>query len=105
MQPKQKHPRAPRLLVDRRSSAVATMTANPNLTTSVDAARQTATALAAAQPLVHYFDPYGGFFRVGRVIESHTVSRGKRKGTVLLTITTMPSGQVTRSSDEVKWVQ
>ena len=105
MQVKQKHPRAPRILVGRRSPADAAITSDPNLTTSADADRETATAQQAALPLVHYFDPYGGFFRVGRVIDSHTVSRGKRKGTVLLTINTMPSGQVTRSSDEVKWVQ
>jgi hypothetical protein len=105
MQLKQKNPRTPRVLVDRRSSTFPAISSNPNLNTSVEVARETATALPATLPLVHYFDPYGGFFRVGRVIASHTVSRGKRKGTVLLTITAMPSGQVTRSSDEVKWVQ
>jgi hypothetical protein len=98
---KQKHPRAPRVLVDRRSSAI---TSNPNLTTSVDATRETATLLEATRPLVHYFDSYGGFWRIGRVIASHAETRGKRKGTVVLTIATMPNGQVTRSRDEVEIV-
>jgi len=60
MQLKRKHPRAPRVLLDRRSSALAAIIPNPNLTTSVDAA-EIATTLKATRPLVRYFDGYGGF--------------------------------------------
>jgi hypothetical protein len=93
------------VLVDRRSSILATIISNPNLTTSVDAARKIATTLKATQPLVRYFDPYGGFSRIGRVIASHAMTRGRRKGTVVLTIATMPNGQVIRNSDQVELVK
>jgi hypothetical protein len=94
-----------RVLVDRRSSVLATILSNRNLTTSVDAARKIATTLKATHPLVRYFDPYGGFSRIGRVIASHAMTRGKRKGTILLTIATMPNGQVIRNSNEVELVK
>jgi hypothetical protein len=105
MQIKSKHPRAPRVLVDRRPPALAAIVSNPNLTTSVEVARETAALLWATRPMVHYFDPYGGFSRIGRVVASHTVTRGKRKGTIVLTIATMPKGQLTLNSNEVEMVQ
>jgi hypothetical protein len=98
---KRKHPRAPRVLVDRRSSAI---TANPDLTTSVDAARETATALEATQPLVRYPDHRGGFSRIGRLTASCTVKRERDKGMVIMTIVSMLNQTLTFSSDEVEFV-
>jgi hypothetical protein len=46
MQIKRKHPRTSRLMVDRRSPAPAAIISNSNLTTSGDAARQTAAPTA-----------------------------------------------------------
>ena len=105
MQVAQKTSRAPRSLVGDKSSALAPSAYHANLTTSADSTRETATHLWATRPMVHYFDPYGGFSRVGQVIAFHAVARGKRKGTVVLTIATMPNGQVTRNSDEVEMVK
>jgi hypothetical protein len=105
MQVAQKTPRAPRSHVGRRPPALAAVNSNPNSTTSVEVARETAALLWATRPMVHYFDPYGGFSRIGQVISAHFVSRGKRKGTVILTIAAVPKGLVTRDSAEVEILQ
>jgi hypothetical protein len=100
-----KHPRAPRLPADRRSSALSISLANPDLTTPLKPTPEDATTLKATQRLVHYFDDRGGFWRLGRLMCSHTVTRGRHKGQVILTIATVHNRQVTRNGDEVKWVQ
>jgi hypothetical protein len=38
-------------------------------------------------------------------MSSRTVTRGRHKGQVILTIATVLNRQVTRNGDEVRWVQ
>jgi hypothetical protein len=59
----------------------------------------------ATQRLLYYFDDRGGFWRLGRLMSSHTVTRGRHKSAVILTIATVLNRQVTRNIDEIKWVQ
>jgi hypothetical protein len=62
-------------------------------------------ALEAPQPLVRYFDPHHGFYRVGWLMSSRTLKRGRQKGRVILTIAAIPNGQVmTRNGDGVEIV-
>jgi len=97
-----KHPRAPRVLVDRRSPVLATIISNPNLNTSPAAIRETATLLWATRPMVHYFHAYGGYSRVGQVVGYRAVTRGCHKGRVVLTIETALNKLVKRNGDEVE---
>ena len=59
----------------------------------------------AIQALVYYPDHRGGFSRIGRVIATHVVTRGKRKGRVVLIIETALKQRVTRDGDEVELVK
>jgi hypothetical protein len=61
--------------------------------------------LYAPQCLVRYFDERGGFYRVGRLLSSHTVTRGRRKGQIVLTIISALNHLLTRSKDEVEIVK
>ena len=62
-------------------------------------------ALEATKHLVRYFDNRGGFWRIGRLISSHAVTRGRHKGRVTLTIATALNQRLTRNTDEVETVQ
>jgi hypothetical protein len=62
-------------------------------------------ALESPQPLVRYFDDRGGFFRVGRVTDSHAATRGRHKGRIIITILTELNQRVTRNGDEVELVK
>jgi hypothetical protein len=101
----QKTPRAPRLPAGRESSALAVSISNPNLAGALVATPEDAPTLEAAQRLVQYFDDRGGFWRVGHLIASRTVTHGRHKGQVILTIATVLNRRVTRNGDEVKWVR
>jgi hypothetical protein len=96
--------RTPRSPIDRESSAVAVIAPNTNLTTSNKVARACTPALNAPQSLVKYFDERGGFWRVGRLLSSRKVNRGRQKGQTILTIDSALHRMVTRNADEVEWV-
>jgi hypothetical protein len=99
-----KQSRSPRFIVVDTSSALTPNISHPNLTT-IEGARDTATAPEATRPLVRYFDDHHGFWRVGWLISSRTVARGRQKGKVILTIVSVRNQRLTRYSDEVEAVQ
>lgn len=59
----------------------------------------------AIQALVYYPDHRGGFSRIGRVIATHAVTRGKRMGRVVVTIETALKQRVMRDGGEVELVK
>ncbi len=62
-------------------------------------------AIEAHRDLVRYFDERGGFWRIGRLIDSRTVTRGRHKGRVILTIESALHQRLIRNSDEIEAVQ
>ena len=119
---KRKHSRTPRLLADRRSSAsiqndfvqVTAKITRPSfegmedpqkVSETIDPQDPLPAAIEASRHLVRYFDDRGGFWRVGRLIDSHTVTRGRHKGRVILTIESALHQRLTRNIDEVEKVQ
>jgi hypothetical protein len=103
MHTNRKQIRSPRLLVGDKSSAVDPIVSHSNVTT-LEAARDDVPTPQAPQPLVRYPDHRGGFSRVGRLVASRTVKRGRDKGMVIMTIVSMLNQTLTCNSDEVEIV-
>jgi hypothetical protein len=103
MRTDRKQSRSPRFMVVDTSSALTPNISQPNLTT-IEGARDTATAPEATRPLVRYFDDRRGFFRYGYFVSSRVVARGKLKGRTIVTIESVHKQILTRNSEEVEAV-
>src|SRR5258707_4643325 len=102
---KKKHLSAPRLPVSRwparstHNDSVALMTtqtppaegieAPQRLSRTTESQDHLPPTLAAAQRLVRYFDPRRSFYRMGRLLSSHTVTRRRPHGRTILTNTSV----------------